>query len=147
MPLSPAAAAKKVGVSRALVSRALKEGSLRGTLKNSGHWSISEDDLEAWASTLTLRAGDDKAQPEPPSDRVAELEEMLKQLQTDRLHDREQLGAAHATIENIKSALDDAKSDRDAWRAQAETLAKLSIEKEELSKRKRVGLFSFFFRN
>lgn len=140
MPLTPAAAAKKVRVSRALVSRALKDGSLKGTLKNNGHWSISEDDLDVWASTLTIRSIDEKPADAPPTDKIAELEARLKQAQDERLADREALGAACATIEIMRSSLEDLKADRDAWRAQSERLS-------ELSKRKRVGLFSFLFRN
>lgn len=62
MPLSPAAAAKIAGVSRSLISREIKSGSLRATRKNNGHQAIERPDLDDWMSRRTERADT----PEPP---------------------------------------------------------------------------------
>lgn len=133
MPLSPAAAAKRSGVSRSVISRALKDGSLRGTRKNNGHWSIDEDHLDAWLGRVTHRADEKPAQAaHHPDDiaRIAELETVVENLRAelaDTSHaeqkSREELAAVTAKLETVEASIDDLKSDRDHWRDQASRLA------------------------
>jgi hypothetical protein len=131
MSLSPAAAAKIAGVSRSLISRAIKCGDLKATLRNNGHQSIDRADLDDWMSRRTERA----SHPEPinkdpiPGDlvtrhtddvaRIAELEANLAQVR-ERLAKMEGEAAANA------ARITDLANDRDAWRAQAERLADAS---------------------
>lgn len=53
---SPAQAAKIAGVSRSKVSRALKEGELRGIRNNSNHWKISDENLREWIDNVQHNA-------------------------------------------------------------------------------------------
>lgn len=144
MPMSPAAAAKRAGVSRSVVSRALKDGKLRGVRKNNGHWSIPEDALDEWLSSVTTRA---PAEPKPaleapehhPDDlaRIEQLEAELKAAIEAGQGTREELAAMKATIEEVRKSLDDLRNDRDAWRDQAQRLA---------SEARPVGIFARLFR-
>ena len=78
MALSPAAAARRSGISRSGISRALTSGDLKGVRKSSGHWSIAESDLDAWAETMTQRARADEA------DEVAHLRAELERITAER---------------------------------------------------------------
>lgn len=131
MPLSPAAAAKIAGVSRSLISRAIKSGDLKATLRNNGHQAIEQADLERWMEHRTARASHPEITdpaPVPGGDvtrhaddvaRIAELETNLAQVR-ERLAKME--GEAAATVARIA----DLAGDRDAWRQQAEKLAEAS---------------------
>lgn len=66
---SPAQAAKIAGVSRSKVSRALKDGELRGTRNNSNHWKISDEALQEWIDTVQHN-GSEQSNPV----RIAQLE-------------------------------------------------------------------------
>lgn len=121
MPMSPAAAAKKAGVSRSLISREIKNGSLKATLKNNGHHAIAEGDLQDWMNRRTDRASaPEQAPPEPvvrpDADRIEVLSRELADTRTAlaRLE-----GQAEATAARIA----DLTADRDAWRSQAERLS------------------------
>ncbi len=119
MPLSPAAAAKKVGVSRSLISRALKDGELRGTRKNNGHWSIDQKDLEEWMGSVTMRApAEQDPTPDAPADDLAKI------------------AGLEVEVREVRAQLAEAKSDRDAWREQAQKLA---------SESRPAGLFARLF--
>ena len=50
-------AAKRAGVSRPTVSRALKFGDLPGNRDNLGRWSILPADVDAWAEKTRTRSG------------------------------------------------------------------------------------------
>lgn len=119
MKLSPAAAAKRAGVSRSVISRALKEGSLVGVRKNNGHWSIQEADLEAWLEKQTARLTDAR----PPD--THEFTESLKVRElTDQLTAKTvELAEVKARLDIIEASVADIRQERDAWKSQAETLA------------------------
>ena len=139
MSLSPAAAAKIAGVSRSLISRAIKAGDLKATLRNNGHQSIARPDLDDWMSRRTERA----THPEAVSDvqavtrhaedtgRIAELEAKLADV-------REKLSRMEGEAAATSARLTDLANDRDAWRAQAERLA-------EASHARPAGLFARLF--
>lgn len=124
---SPAAAAKKAGVSRSLISRALKEGSLKGIRKNNQHWSILDTDLDEWMERTTLRAETEKLAPEKAvpqtgtrdPDDAAKIEELTRELSKKS----EELADVKARLEVTKESLVETKNDRDAWKEQAQQLA------------------------
>lgn len=129
MSLSPAAAAKIAGVSRSLISRAIKAGDLKATLRNNGHHGVERPDLEDWMSRRTERATapeqatEAPVVPEPapvrdPSD-IARIEDLEGELRMVRERVARLEGEAAATA----GRLTDLATDRDAWRAQAEKLA------------------------
>lgn len=108
MPFSPSAAAKKAGVSRSVISRSLKIGDLRGIRKNNGHWSIPDDELDDWMSRTTTRA---QVKTDPVTRHEGDIPAQVE------------LATVKARLELLEASVDDLKSDRDAWRKQAETLA------------------------
>jgi hypothetical protein len=119
--MSPAAAAKIAGVSRSLISREIKSGTLPATLKNNGHHSISDADLRDWMDRRTERAPTPEpttTEPvtRPDTDRIEVLTRELAETRTAlaRLE-----GQAEATAARVA----DLTADRDAWRAQAERLS------------------------
>lgn len=128
MSLSPAAAAKIAGVSRSLISRAIKAGDLKATLRNNGHQSINRHDLDDWMSRRTERASHPESAPEAaqtvthhPDDvaRIAELETSLADV-------REKLSRMEGEAAATSARLTDLANDRDAWRQQSEKLADAS---------------------
>lgn len=129
MSLSPAAAAKIAGVSRSLISRAIKAGDLKATLRNNGHHGVERPDLEDWMSRRTERAtAPEQAAEAPvvpgpvpvrdPSD-IARIEDLEGELRVVRERVARLEGEAGATA----GRLADLAADRDAWRAQANKLA------------------------
>ena len=104
-------AAKAVGVSTATISRALKSGKISGSKDESGAWQIDPSEL--------YRVYQDIASQEPVStptqSHATPNERNALQGEMDVL--RERLRAA----ETMQAA---AEADRDAWRDQAERLAK-----------------------
>ena len=93
---SPAQAAKIAGASRSKVSRALKDGKLRGQRNNSGHWLIAEDDLREWLGDPLHTV---LAQAEPKSNaQIARLE---------------------TEVSMLRERLVEIQADRDAWKHQA----------------------------
>jgi hypothetical protein len=128
MPLSPAKAATIAGVSRSLVSKALAAGELVGVKRNSGHWSITEEDLTAWMGQAITRAESPVAAPEPPPTPVdptglEALQVELKAATAASQEAREGLAAANARLGALEDVISNLKADRDAWQAQAEVLA------------------------
>jgi len=128
MPLSPAKAATVAGVSRSVVSKALASGQLVGVKRNNGHWSITEKDLADWMGNTITRANSPPAAPEPHPKRsdLAELETLRAELTAATAaaqEAREELAAANARLEALEEIISNLKADRDAWQAQAKTLA------------------------
>jgi chromosome segregation ATPase len=122
MPMSPAAAAKKAGVSRSLISREIKSGAIPATLKNNGHHSISESDLQDWMDRRTERApAPEPARPDTvtrPADHDR-IEALTHKLATTK----EALARLEGQAEATAARVADLAADRDAWRAQAERLS------------------------
>lgn len=122
MPMSPAAAAKIAGVSRSLISREIKSGTLPATLKNNGHHSISDADLRDWMDRRTERAPAPEPTTTEPVTRPADhdrIEALTHELATTKEALARLEGQADATAARVA----DLVSDRDAWRAQAERLS------------------------
>lgn len=93
---TPAQAAQIAGVSRSKISRLLKDGKLRGTRNNSGHWRIADEDLQEWLGDVLHTV---PAQPEPEQDaQVARLE---------------------TEVSMLRERVEELQADRDAWRSQA----------------------------
>lgn len=122
MPLSPAAAAKVAGVSRSLISREIKAGNLKATLKNNGHRSIGEDDLDEWIGRRTERA---QVEPEKTVETTTAPQDndRIKVLEDELATTRTSLARLEGRAEATEARLSDLAADRDAWRAQAERLA------------------------
>jgi predicted site-specific integrase-resolvase len=105
--LTPAQAAKKAGVSRSTISRALKNSELFGVRGNNSRWTIAETDLENWSvnsvqtSVQTRSSGPSK-----------ELGEQLFKLSSE-------LSVQSVKIEMLEAQVADLKLDRDEWRAMA----------------------------
>ena len=128
MPLSPAKAATVAGVSRSVVSKALASGQLAGVKRNNGHWSITEKDLADWMANTITRADSPPAAPAPHPKRsdlakLDTLREGLKAATAAGQEAREGLAAANARLEALEEVISNLKADRDAWQAQAKTLA------------------------
>lgn len=145
MLYTPAAAAQKAGVSRSVISRALKDGSLHGTRKNNGHWSIAKSDLEEWMRQITTRAAKPKnpqakaaAPTRHPADvaHIARLEAAITDLRKEvasakqgSQKTREELAAVSATLDAARSSMSDLRADRDSWRDQSNKLAASHAER------------------
>lgn len=112
--MSPAQAAKAVGVSRWAVLRAIKAQVLKATRDNRNNWMIAPDDLAAWRAAQaahTVRNGA-SAQLTAQAFDAGELVEL-----------RENLARANARADAAERARDQAEADRDHWRAMATKLA------------------------
>lgn len=97
-------AARRAGVSRPTVSRALKFGDLRGNRDNMGRWSISPDDLDAWA---------EKRGPVQLSATNTEHSESFERIRTDLAQAREAVARAEARAETLAETVDDLRKERD----------------------------------
>lgn len=101
--LTPAQAAKRAGVSRSTISRALKNMELIGIRGNNNRWTIAEDDLDNWSvnSVQNSSSGQNK-----------ELHEQLAKLSSE-------ISVQSVKIEMLESQIEDLKTDRDEWRTMA----------------------------
>jgi excisionase family DNA binding protein len=71
--LTPEQVAQRAGVSRPTVSRALKEGELRGIRDNRSRWRITPEDADAWAmNRLNSGRNSVHAGPEQRHERIGE---------------------------------------------------------------------------
>lgn len=122
MPLSPAAAAKRAGVSRSLISREIKNGTLPATLKNNGHHSIAQEDLQVWIDRRTERAPAPEPSTQAPVTHPNEIDR-IETLTHELATTREALARLEGQADATAARLADLVSDRDAWRAQAEKLS------------------------
>lgn len=131
MALSPAAAAKIAGVSRSLISRAIKAGDLKATLRNNGHHGVERTDLDDWMSRRTERAtAPEQANEAPAVPAPAPVRDLgdiarIEALEGDLRGVREQVARLQGEATATASRLADLAADRDAWRAQANKLADL----------------------
>ena len=97
-------AAKRAGVSRPTVSRALKFGDLPGNRDNLGRWSILPADVDAWS---------EKRGPVQVSATNTEHRESLERLRTDLAQTREALARADSRAETLAEAVTDLRQERD----------------------------------
>ena len=97
-------AAKRAGVSRPTVSRALKFGDLPGNRDNLGRWSILPADVDAWA---------EKRGPVQVSATNTEHSESLERMRTDLAQAREALARAESRSETLAETVNDLRQERD----------------------------------
>lgn len=98
--LTPEQAAKKAGVSRSTISRALKDMRLMGVRGNNNRWSITQEALDEWmGSGVQIRPNE---QPSAQSEQIRDL------LVT--------VSVQSTQITMLKERVADLKLDRDAWR-------------------------------
>lgn len=110
MPMSPAQAAQRAGVSRRTIMRAIEARTLLAHRDNRNRWKVALDDLDNWAAAQC--APSDHAQSEPPT------------LPTS-VSSADAIKLATATAENgqLRERLSDVERDRDYWRNMADKLA------------------------
>lgn len=125
MSLSPAAAAKIAGVSRSLISRSIKAGELRATLKNNTHHAIERADLDDWMSRRTERAAADLPVLAPAAEQVtrhpdAEALAKIEALQSELATMRERLARAEGEIAVGERWLSEIRGERDKAREEAQ---------------------------
>lgn len=101
--LTPAQAAKKAGVSRSTISRALKSLELIGIRGNNNRWTIAEEDLQNWSMHNVQNSFLGQS-----ATTNGELQKL-----------RSEVSVQAVKIEMLETQVDDLKSDRDEWRAQA----------------------------
>jgi len=138
MPVSPAKAANIAGVSRSVISRALKDGALVGTKRNNGHWAIERPDLERWMdraisrdpAPLEVRAAPAVAPAQEADPLVEVLQRALDEAREELSGVREELVQVQGDLAATRARLDaqgelvkEVREDRDAWKAQASSLA------------------------
>ena len=109
--LTPEAAAKRAGVSRPTINRALKTRELQAHRDNRNRWRIDAADLDAWSASRISGHADQIMTSGHDQQR-----DQLEQARSDLAAVREDLAAARATISQIEA-------DRDRWQALAEKLA------------------------
>lgn len=101
--LTPEQAARRAGVSRRTVLRAVQAQELLAVRDNRNRWRIDVDNLDAWArprAPIGQRADDAQA---PAQD--AELAAL-----------RVQLAGREAELAGVRALLREVEADRDAWR-------------------------------
>lgn len=105
--ISPREAARRSGVSRSTIMRALSSHELKAIRDNRNAWQITPDDLDKW---LSDHHGPDRT--------------MTVDTQTDQLRAAE-IRAVRAEVERDAAVAraDAAEADRDHWRSMAEKLA------------------------
>ncbi|MDO5643165.1 MAG: excisionase family DNA-binding protein [Paracoccus sp. (in: a-proteobacteria)] len=119
--LTPEAAAKRAGVSRPTINRALKTRELQAHRDNRNRWQIGATDLDAWAEAR--RSGQPDQTVTSGHDQFVTTPEQLEKARLDLATAREELAAAHAANSQLESRIATAEADRDRWQKMAEKLA------------------------
>ena len=119
--LTPEAAAKRAGVSRPTINRALKTHELLGRRDNRNRWQIATADLDAWANDRCT--GHATGHEQFTTSGHDQKRDQLEQARSDHARTLEKLAAATATICQLQSRLAAVEQDRDRWRSMAEKLA------------------------
>ncbi len=110
--LTPEQAARRAGVSRPTINRALKSLELAGRRDNQNRWQIAPDDLDAWSASR----GREHAVTTEHVQSVATQNDQLEHLRTE-------LGAVREALAAETARANAAEADRDRWQAMAEKLA------------------------
>lgn len=121
-------AAKRAGVSRWTVSRALKSGHLAGVLDNRQRWRIDADALEAWAKEQTRtvpheeqpRAAVQAASPELDAARA-----LAEQFREERDQARLEGAGLRVEVAQLREQMAELRADRDRWHQHA-TMSRLA---------------------
>lgn len=121
--LSLTEAAKRAGLSRWPISRALQSGRLRGVRDNRGQWRIEAADLDAWVAEHPRTVPHDVPhEVRHGADAVLALAVELAEL-------RARLEGAEVRATDLARERDEAHADRDRWRAMAERLVEREAER------------------
>lgn len=112
--LSPEEAAKRAGVSRRTVLRAVKRGQLQAVRDNRGRWRVDGGSLDAWAASKV------PSRQHPTSGAQAQDAAQLDGERQAALRERDglrmQLAGQMAELEGVRELLRAVEVDRDAWR-------------------------------
>lgn len=121
--LTPNAAAKFANTSRSAIMRAIANKTLPAQRDNKNRWMISREDLKAWSLFRPVqdRPEQGAARPVPEHDRT--LSSDLTAMQADLAATKEALARLEGKAEADAARIADLAKDRDAWKAQAESLA------------------------
>jgi excisionase family DNA binding protein len=109
--LSPEDAAKRAGVSRRTVLRAVKRQDVQAVRDNRGRWRVDGDSLDAWAA-LKASSGQRPVSAQSVVQLDAERLAAIRELGELRA---ELVGRA-AELEGVRERLRAVEVDRDAWR-------------------------------
>ena len=126
--LTPAAAAKRAGVSRPTINRALKSFELRGRRDNLNRWQIDPADLDYWARQRQSGRSEQCATTGHEQS-MTTLSDQLEQARSDLAATRERLAAETARAGAAERARDQAEAERDCWRSMAERQQSLLEDK------------------
>lgn len=123
--LSPIKAAKRIGLSRRSIMRAIESGALSAWRDNKNMWQIEEEALAQWAPSEPVE------RPEKPS-----LSAQAEAVLTERIVGLERLLAEmrenHATVVGqLRTERDEMRADRDEWRSIAQRIAQQKDEERE----------------
>ena len=142
-------AARRVGLSRWPVSRALQAGHLRGVRDNRGRWRVEMDDLDAWAAehgsvepstgAHGVRHGAQHGADEHSTVLARSLAPSIEAAELRLRMETAELRAAELARER-----DEARGERDRWRAMAERLVEREAERPAVPQPRR-GLLSRLF--
>jgi excisionase family DNA binding protein len=112
--LSPAQAARRANVGRTTVMRALSAGELRAVRDNRNTWRILPDDVDAWSGQRPVI--DRTMAEDTPGQPVV--------IPTDTPETLARLAVAETRLIDALEAVAEARRERDAWRQQAQDLAR-----------------------
>lgn len=116
LPISPAEAAHIAKVSRRTIMRAIETHEIKAFRDNKNRWKVDVSDLNKWAGAHWAPTG--RAHPEAPTLPTSETADFSTvKAENDVLRERLSAALSRATV---------AETDRDHWRAMAESLAQQS---------------------
>lgn len=114
LALSPEEAAKRVGVSRRTLLRAVQRGELQAVRDNRNRWRVDVESLDAWAAAR-LPSGPSPAQAQSALDAAQSDGERLAAIR-ERDELRVQLAGRLAELDGVRELLRAVEADRDVWR-------------------------------
>lgn len=115
--LTPHQAASRAKVSRGTIMNALKDGGLTGFRDNRNRWQIKPEDLAKW---LSVRTGNASGK----ADNFVSLKPSAVDENALRV------AVLEAELKGERQRNSDLERDRDAWKAQAQELARRDVSKD-----------------
>lgn len=109
--LTPQQAADRANVSRGTIMNAIKDGSLIAFRNNRNRWQIDDNDLSKWLSQRTGIGTDNTVIPD--SQKATPIDENVVRI-----------AVLEAELSGKDQRIADLERDRDAWKAQAQELAR-----------------------
>lgn len=117
--LTPQQAASHARISRGTIMNAIKHGHLAARRDNRNRWQIHPADLSKWLSDrsdiATVKAVTTDSQPLPPPD-----ENLIR------------IAVLEAELKGKDQRIADLERDRDAWKAQAQELARRDVPQGQI---------------